>query len=94
MKKEFEDIIKESVRSVLYEMDIVPTNKHGETNLVKKQSINAWRMIYRLMDNIKVVMDNQYKSKNGNITNKDVDGIIDYLYNSLQNVTKNTIGEK
>jgi len=94
MKKEFEDIIKESVRSVLYEMDIVPTNKHGETNLVKKQSINAWIMIYRLMDNIKVVMDNQYKSKNGNITNKDVDGIIDYLYNSLQNVTKNTIGEK
>lgn len=51
-------------------------------------------MIYRLMDNVKVVMDNDYKSKSGNISNKDVDYIIDYIYNSLKNVTKNTISAK
>ena len=89
-----DDIIKESVRKTLLEMDLTPLNRQGEANLVKNQSVNAWRMIYRLMDNVKVVMDNDYKSKNGNISNKDVDYIIDYIYNSLKNVTKNTISAK
>lgn len=94
MTKKMDDIIKESVRKTLLEMDLTPLNRQGEANLVKNQSVNAWRMIYRLMDNVKVVMDNDYKSKNGNISNKDVDYIIDYIYNSLKNVTKNTISAK
>ena len=35
-----------------------------------------------------------YQGKKGKISNKDVDGIIDYIYDSLQNITKNTIGGK
>ena len=76
------------------EMDLVPVDQQGDANLVKKQSVNAWRMIYRLMDNVKIVMSNDYKAKNGNISNKDVDYIIDYIYNALKNITRNTIGGK
>lgn len=86
-------IIKESANRTLLEMDIVPIDSNGNANLVQRQSINAWRMIYRLMDNVKMSMDASNQDKNGQITNKDVDNIIDYIYNSLQNITKNTIGE-
>ena len=86
-------IMQESVRNVLSEMDLVPTNGQGNANLVQKQTINAWRMIYILMDNVKTLMDSTYQGKRGVISNQDVDGIIDYIYNSLQNITRNTIGE-
>ena len=87
-------IINESVRKTLLEMDLVPTDNQGNVNLVGRQSVNAWRMIYRLMDNVKTSMDSTYQGKNGRITNQDVDGIIDYIYMSLKNITKNTIGGK
>lgn len=92
MNKIIDKLIQESVRETLLEMDIVPLDRQGEANLVRNQAVNAWRMLYRLMDNVKVVMDNDYKAKKGNISNKDVDYVIDYIYNSVQNVAKNTIG--
>lgn len=85
-------IIQESVRKVLCEMDLVPTDTQGNTSLVSRQSVNSWRMIYRLMDNVKIKMNADYQGKNGNISNKDVDEVIDYIYNALNNITKNTIG--
>lgn len=94
MTKNLDNIIHESVKKTLMEMDLVPVDQQGDANLVKKQSVNAWRMIYRLMDNVKIVMSNDYKAKNGNISNKDVDYIIDYIYNALKNITRNTIGGK
>ena len=94
MAKNLDSIIQESVKRTLLEMDLVPVNQQGEANLVKKQSVNAWRMIYRLMDNVKSIMNNDYKAKNGNISNKDVDYIIDYIYDALKNITRNTIGGK
>ena len=94
MTKNLDNIIHESVKKTLMEMDLVPVGQQGDANLVKKQSVNAWRMIYRLMDNVKIVMSNDYKAKNGNISNKDVDYIIDYIYNALKNITRNTIGGK
>lgn len=81
------------LKNALLEMDIVPTNSQDETNLVRNQASNAWRMIYRFMDNVKTSMDAKYVSSN-EITNQDVDNIIDYIYNGLQNITRNTIGEK
>lgn len=87
-------LIRENVKKVLLEMDIVPTDYQGNTNLVTRQSINAWRMLYRLMDNVKVSMNATWNDKNGQIINKDVDDIIDYINISLQNITKNTIGGK
>lgn len=73
-------------------MDIVPTDRNGDVNLVKKQSVNAWRMIYNLTDNVKLSMDYTYQGKYGKITNNDIDNIVDYIYNSLQDITRNTIG--
>lgn len=94
MKKTLNELIRESVRKALFEMDIVPTDKNGEVNLVKNQSVNAWRMIYRLMGNVKQSMDYTYQGKQGKISSNDIDNIIDYIYNSLQNITRNTIGRK
>lgn len=96
-------IIEESVKKVLSEMDLVPTDAQGNANLTRRQSINAWKMIYRLMDNVKTNMDatiegkkkydhyGRYTSSNS-VTNQDVDNIIDYIYKALQNITRNTIG--
>lgn len=103
MSKNINKIIQESVRNVLLEMDLVPTDGQGNANLVQKQAVNAWRMIYRLMDNVKTSMDATMQGKkkydhygrnisSNSITNQDVDNIIDYIYNSLQNITRNTIG--
>ena len=89
-----EKIIKESVMDTLLEMDLIPASRQGNANLVGRQSVNAWRMIHSLMDNVKTSMDSTYQGKNGKITRQDVDGIIDYIYMSLKNITKNTIGCK
>ena len=87
-------ITSECVRKTLLEMDFVSTDSQGDLNLVNRQSVNTWRMIYRLMDNVKTSMDSTYQGKNGSISNQDVDGIIDYIYMSLKNIIKNTIGSK
>lgn len=94
MKKNLNRIISESIRKSLNEMDIVPLNKKGEANVVQNQSLNAWRMIYNLMDNVKEAMDHTYKYKGSAISDKDVDGIVDYIYDSLQGIMKNTIGNR
>ena len=94
MNNSINKIIQESVRNVLSEMDLVPTDSQGNPNLVSRQSVNAWRMIYRLMDNVKVKMDYDWQAKNGNISNKDVDEVIDYIYDSLNNITKTSIGRQ
>lgn len=54
--------------------------------------INAWKMIYRLMDNVKTLMDGDYQAKGGNVTNSDVDDVIDYIHKALQNIIRNTVG--
>lgn len=94
MDNRINKIIQESVRNVLSEMDLVPTDKQGDANLIRKQSINAWRMIYRLMDNVKTKMDADWQGCGGNISNQDVDQVIDYIYSSLKNITRNTIGRQ
>ena len=81
-------IIKESVRKTLLEMELVPTDNQGNANFVNRQSVNVWRMIYSLMDNVKTSMDLTYQGKNGKISNQDVDTIIEYIYMSLKNITK------
>lgn len=94
MKKNLNKIISESIRKSLNEMDIVPLNKSGEPNMVQNQSLNAWRMIYNLMDNVKEAMDHTYNYKGSAIADKDVDRIVDYIYDSLQGIMKNTIGKR
>jgi hypothetical protein len=88
---DLKQIIEESVNKVLEEMDLVPTDRNGEVNLVKRRSVNAWKMIYKLMDNVNMSMETTFRDKKGSVTNKDVDNIIDYIYNSLQNITKNAL---
>jgi hypothetical protein len=94
MDRNINTIIEECVKKVLSEMDLVPTDNQGNANLIRKQSINAWRMIYRLMDNVKTKMDADWQNNGGNISNQNVDQVIDYIYNALRGITKNTIGRQ
>ena len=87
-------LIAVHIKKNMLEMEIVHTDNQEKVNLVNRQSVNAWRMIYSLMDNVKTSMDLTYQGKNGKISNQDVDGIIDYIYMSLKNITRNTIGGK
>ena len=70
MSKNINKIIQESDRNVLLEMDLVPTDGQGNANLVQKQAVNAWRMIYRLMDNVKTSMDATMQGKKIKIKRK------------------------
>ena len=65
-----------------------------DRNLTRSQTINAWKMIYRLMDNVKVKMDDDYQARGGNVTNSDVDDVIDYIHNALSGIIRNTTGRK
>ena len=94
MDRNINTIIEECVKKVLSEMDLVPTDNQGNANLIRKQSINAWRMIYRLMDNVKTKMDADWQNNGGNISNQNVDQVIDCIYNALRGITKNTIGRQ
>lgn len=51
-------IIKESIRKMLVETDIVPDN-----GIVKNNYMNQWRMIYNLLANIKASMDATYNGE-------------------------------
>ena len=105
MDKNVDSIIEERVKKILSEMDLVPMDAQGKANLTRNQAVNAWKMIYRLMDNVKTSMDSTIEGKkkydnygkymsSNSITIQDVDNIIDYIYNSLQNIVRNTIGRK
>jgi hypothetical protein len=59
-----------------------------------KQIIRAWKMIYILMDDVKNFMDEKYKDKNEQISNHDIEDVIEYLNNALKNIMKNTIEYK
>lgn len=87
-------LIAVHIKKNMLELELVHTDNQEKTNLVSRQSVNAWRMIYSLMDNVKTSMDSTYQGKNGKISNQDVDTIIDYIYMSLKNITRNTIGDK
>ena len=83
----FKKIIDESIKKVISEMDLVPTDRNGEPNLVNNQSLNAWRMIYRF----KVKMDADYQAKNGRMAVKDAKDAIEYINNAINNILRNTI---
>lgn len=92
--KDFEDFMNYNLAQYNKEVKIdfkdnVPQqDPQEEANLVRRQSLNAWRMIYRLMDNVKLKMDNDYQTKGDNVTNQDVSEVIDYIYNAIKNITK------
>ena len=66
--------------------NIVPDD--GE--LSYRQSINAWNMIYKLMDNVKESMTHTKQHKKS-IGVSDVENIVNYIKMSLGNIVKSTI---
>ena len=74
-------IIKESIKKVLVETDIVPDN-----GIVKNKFVNQWRIIYNLLANIKTSMDATYQDNGGRITKQHVDDIIEYINMSIENI--------
>lgn len=93
----YENIMKDVAKVVKRKIneDIVPEDEKGDVKLSTKESINLWKMLYRLMDNVKQVMENTEKNKNGvsRIGQKDVDEIVEYIYDSIKNVM-NTYNNK
>ena len=79
--KKIDRIIRESVRKVLMETDIVPDN-----GIVRNSFMNQWRMIYNLLANIKTSMDATYQDNGGRITKQYVDNIVEYINMSLDNI--------
>lgn len=88
------EIIEESVRNVLSEMDLAPTDRNDEPNLVIRQSVNAWKMLFLLMDNVKVKMKSDYEACGGKVSNQMVNDTIEYINMSINNILRNTIGGK
>ena len=74
-------IIKESIKKILVETDIVPDN-----GIVRNNFLNQWRMIYNLLANIKTSMDATYQDNGGRITKQHVDDIIEYINMSIENI--------
>jgi hypothetical protein len=82
-------IINECIKEALVEADIVPTNKHNEANLRKNPYHNAWDMLYKLMDNVRLAMEYHRKEMpKKRITSKDVNYIIDYINQSIVEIKK------
>lgn len=88
MNKHLKQIINEAIRNTLLEMSIVPIDNQGNINIVKHKPLNYWRMIYRLMDNVKTAMDATAQDKQSNISMKDVQNIIQYINTSINNIMK------
>mgnify|MGYP003291845999 FL=1 len=88
MSRDLNNLIEECIRETLLEMDIVPTDKNGNINLVRNKSINNWRMIYNLMDNVKCAMDATWQDKNGKITQIDVSNIVNYIFTTIDGILK------
>ena len=65
-----------------------------DANKNSKQAPNAWKMIYRFMDNVKVKMDSDLKRCNGNISINDVDEAMSYIQEGIREILKNTINEQ
>lgn len=53
-----------------------------------RQTLNAWRMMYNLMDNIKTLMDRTMEDNKDRITTNDIKNVVDYVNQSMENVLK------
>lgn len=53
-----------------------------------RQTLNAWRMMYNLMDNIKTLMDRTMEDNKDHITTNDIKNVVDYVNQSMENVLK------
>ena len=62
-----------------------------ESEKQTRDIINAWRMLYIFMDNVKTIMDDVLDEKNGDILKQDVYDIVDYINQGISNIKKNTI---
>lgn len=66
--------------------DITPDDEQ----LSNKQALNAWNMLYKLMDNVKMAMSYTKQGKKS-IANRDVEDIVNYIKMSLDNIVKHMI---
>ena len=62
------------------------------SGLNKEQAEKAWKMIYRLMDNVKTKMDYDLELNKGSIEDKNVYEIKEYLRNGMNGIIRNVLG--
>lgn len=81
-------IINENIQKIILEKDISLIDKNGNEKLVKDKNINLWKRIYEFMNNVKVLMKHDWDTKNGKIKSSDIDNIIDYIHNGIDDLIK------
>ena len=82
------EIINENIQKIILEKDINLIDKNGNERLVKNKNVNMWRHIYEFMNNVQVLMKHEWDGKNGNIKSTDINYIIDYIHNGIDDLIK------
>lgn len=78
---ELDKIIRESIKKVIAEQDLVPDN-----GIVRNKFINQWKMLRNLWPNVMQSMDYTFKDNKGRITKQHIDNIVEYVNMSINNI--------
>ena len=57
-----------------------------KTKIMKTDT--KWKLLYNFMVNVKKIMDVTYEEKNNEVTENDINYIIDYVNNGIKNIIK------
>ena len=72
-QKQLYNLINETVRKALNEVEILPTNQ------VKNEYINKWRIMFNALSNIQENMKNTYNEREGRIRKQDYVEMLNYI---------------
>lgn len=51
----------------------------------------AWQMLYKLMDNVKSMMLNEYATNDCNISQNEINKVVNYIYESIEGILTKTM---
>lgn len=79
-------IIRESVRKTLIKESMLPTDNEGNMVSQKKNTYNHWKILNEFVKNVENRMNITWRDKRGNISNQDVDDVLEYIDMSLDSL--------
>lgn len=84
--RNLDKIITQSVRKSLIKEGLYPTDNDGNIISKKKNPYNYWNILTEFVNNLNYRMNITWKAKKGNISNQDVNDILEYLDISMDNL--------
>lgn len=84
--RKLDKIISETVRKTLINESMFPTDNEGNIISQKKNVYNHWKILTEFVKNLENRMNITWRDKRGNISNQDVDDILEYIDMSLDNL--------